>query len=153
MTPAMKNILSDLNARFIEVIERLGHSGYSISKELGTSEAVISNVRKGKNPPNIQLVHALLNKYEAIDATWLLTGKGRMFMRSEGGEIQFIPQEPSRDKVSDRLTRLEKLVERSLVVQVERHVLADEAHAELEKQLFKLEKEVSALKRVRQRNT
>lgn len=134
-------------------MERLGHTGYSLSRELGTSEAVISNIRKGKNPPNIQLIHTLLNKYEAINATWLLTGRGQMFLRKVESEDQHNVGSPNGDNVHDRLTRLEKLVERSLIVQVERHVLADESHAELEKQLLRLEKEVTSLKKVRQRNT
>ena len=43
----------DINDRFIKVMTYYGHSGYSFAKELGTSEAVISNIKKKKNPPNI----------------------------------------------------------------------------------------------------
>ena len=128
-------------------MEKLGHSGYSLSKELGTSEAVISNIRKGKNPPNIQLVQALLNKYEVVNASWLLTGKGSMFIgRTTATATDAEPE------ITDRLSRLERLVERSMVVQVERNMLADEAHSELEKQVLKLEKEVTRLKRVAHKN-
>jgi transcriptional regulator with XRE-family HTH domain len=57
-------------------MERLGYTGYSLSKALETSEAVVSNIRNGKNPPNVLLIRALLNKHEDVDADWLLSGKG-----------------------------------------------------------------------------
>lgn len=51
-----------MNARFLLAMEGLGHTGYSFSKVLDTSEAVISNIRKGKNPPNVQLLERMLKK-------------------------------------------------------------------------------------------
>ncbi len=62
----------------MQALEAVGLTGYSASKQLGTSEAVISNIRLGKNPPNVLLVVALLQAYPALSAEWLLRGKGAM---------------------------------------------------------------------------
>lgn len=76
-----------LNQRFIQVMEALGYTGYSFSRRLSTSEAVISNVRLGKDPPNIQLVQGLLKEHEEVDPGWLRTGKGQMFRKGEGDGV------------------------------------------------------------------
>lgn len=144
-TRARKSGLPPLNARFILAMEGLGHTGYTFSKELETSEAVISNIRKGKNPPNVQLIERMLNKYEDLDPQWLMTGQGRMFRsRPEPGE------EGTRAEaltilrhLDERVQKLEHLVQRSIKNQVERNVLVDEAFNGLQQQLTQLERNVT----------
>lgn len=133
-SPTLKKV-DGLNARFIQVMEAMGHTGYSLSKKLSTSEAVISNIRLGKNPPNIQLVRDLLNEYEEVDPTWLLTGKGRMLVqpgmaRSGEGGMEALAQH-----MDARFNELVKLFKKSLTAQLERNVLVDESISELEKQV------------------
>jgi hypothetical protein len=130
-------------------MEAVGVSGYALSRALDTSEAVISNIRTGKNPPNIQLVELLLKKYEALNATWLLTGRGNMFHETLSSAS---PPTIRAVDAEERLNRIERLLERSLVVQVERNLLADEAHLELEKHVVRLEKELTALKKERHKS-
>lgn len=62
--------------RFEKVIDFTGLSAYKLAKELGTSEAVISNIRSGKTKPSFDFLSKLLNKYKAINANWLYTGIG-----------------------------------------------------------------------------
>jgi hypothetical protein len=69
---------ADLNARFMQALEAVGHTGYSAAKQFGTSEAVISNIRHGKNPPNVLLVVGVLEAYPALSVEWLMTGRGAM---------------------------------------------------------------------------
>jgi predicted transcriptional regulator len=140
-----------LNLRFIQVMEALGHTGYSLSRKLETSEAVISNIRLGKNPPNIQLVRDLLKEYEEVDPGWLLTGKGRML-------AQPVPQVESAAPVTDltqrmdaRFDELEKLLKRALSTQVERNTLVDESISELEKQLDALTRERGTIRKDRRK--
>lgn len=142
---------SDLNSRFIEVMERLGHSGYSFSRELGTSEAVISNIRNGKNPPNINLVERMLHKYEEVDPDWLLAGRGRMFRR-EAGATALVNGGVGKEllpAMNERLIRLEKLMEKALAGQLERNILTDESVSDLERQVVVLEGELRELKKDR----
>ena len=138
-------------------MERLGLSGYALSKALGTSEAVISHIRNGKNPPNILLVQDLLKKYEELDPDWLLSGRGKMFRRvNVAGLEEGLPINReggiSLRALDERLERMESLMERSVKAQFERNVLVDEAVSDLEKQVGRLEKSVDTLKKVRRKS-
>lgn len=139
-----------LNGRFIEAMEALGHTGYSLSKELGTSEAVISNIRNRKNPPNIQLVREMLNKYLELDPEWLLFGRGAM-KRVPGASARPTAANPEADallrSVDSRMASLEDLIKRSLHNQLERAVVEDESLADLDERIAALEKQLSGLKK------
>lgn len=54
-----------LNVRFMQALEAVGLTGYGASKKLGTSEAVLSHIRQGKNQPNGMLVLERLGAYTA----------------------------------------------------------------------------------------
>jgi transcriptional regulator with XRE-family HTH domain len=69
--------------RFFQVLDYYGDTRYKFSKETGVSEAVLSNIYQKKNPPKIDIVELLLNKYKAIDANWLLTGVLPMLKEGE----------------------------------------------------------------------
>lgn len=140
--------MPDLNTRFVEAMEELGLSGYGLSRELGTSEAVISNIRNGKNPPNILLVRSLLNKYEELDPDWLLFGRGRMFRRSlEGTQRGGGGQQGTVNETLERLGRIEDLLRRSLAVQLERDVLVDESLSDLNRQMEEQERQLRTLRK------
>lgn len=138
--------LEALNGRFIQAMESLGHSGYSLSKELGTSEAVISNIRTLKNPPNIQLVRAMLNKYLELDPEWLLFGRGEM-RRGGGAPIRGKQEEGTLTAIEKRLASLEDLIRRSLHNQLERSVVEDETLADLDERMVALEKRLETIRK------
>ena len=134
----------------MEAMERLGLSGYALSKALGTSEAAISHIRNGKNPPNILLVQELLKKYEELDAGWFLSGRGKMFRRTSAAaheESGTMSKEHgiTMKALVERLERMERLVQRSVKAQLERNVLMDASVSDLEKQMGRLEKSVATL--------
>lgn len=138
--------LDALNGRFIEAMEGLGHTGYSLSKALGTSEAVISNIRNRKNPPNILLIRELLNKHLELDPEWLLFGRGAMMRQppTRQGEQKRAAETASVVQVVDkRLAGLEQLIKRSLNAQLERAVVTDETVADLEQRISTLEKSLT----------
>lgn len=147
----MKRDLEALNGRFIEAMEALGHTGYTMSKELGTSEAVISNIRNQKNPPNIMLVREMLNKFLELDPDWLLFGRGVM-MRSAQRAKPAVLVAPAREEalksVDRRLDRLEQLIRKSLENQLERSVMEDESMADLEERLASIEKRLAPARKV-----
>lgn len=70
--------MSEIKDRINNIIEYLGITPYKLAKEIYTSEAVISNVRSGKTSPSFDLLQKILNKYEVLDANWLITGSGAM---------------------------------------------------------------------------
>lgn len=140
-----KSGIPALNTRFILAMEGLGHTGYTFSKELDTSEAVISNIRQGKNPPNVQLIERMLKKYEDLDPQWLLTGEGRMF--------RLKPEKSAEENRNEALTilrhldarvrKLEDLMQRSIKGQLERNLLVDEAFSGLQEHLVQIERSVT----------
>jgi len=135
-----------LNSRFIQVMEALGHTGYSLSRKLGTSEAVISNVRSGKNPPNIQLVRGLLKEYEAVNAEWLLVGKGPMFHTiSSSSSDPTVIQAATEN--SEKLDQLIDLFKRSIEIQVRKNLMNDEAILALEDEVAILRKSTDRAKK------
>jgi hypothetical protein len=142
-----KKDLDSLNGRFIEAMEALGHTGYSLSKDLGTSEAVISNIRNRRNPPNIQLVRDMLNKYLELDPEWLLFGRGSMKREGDRATPSMPPNGTDQvlRSVDSRMASLEELIKRSLHNQLERAVVEDESLADLDERIAALEKQLSNL--------
>lgn len=67
-----------INIRFVKIMEALGLSSYKLAKELNTSEAVLSNIKNGKNKPSIDIIERLLNLYEVINPVYILTGNGEI---------------------------------------------------------------------------
>jgi hypothetical protein len=145
--PRAEKDLDALNGRFIEAMESLGHTGYSLSKELGTSEAVISNIRNRKNPPNIQLVRELLNKHLELDPDWLLFGRGDMKRTSlpTGAPAQGVTDILA--SIEQRIRSIDQRIDQALNVQLERTVVEDESMADLEDRISSLEKKIVALKK------
>jgi transcriptional regulator with XRE-family HTH domain len=76
---AIKNL--SICERFFQILDYYGDTRYKFSKESGISEAVLSNIYQKKNPPKVEVIWLLLNKYKEIDANWLLTGTGSMTKR------------------------------------------------------------------------
>ena len=81
-----------INERFLQVIEHLNITAYKLSKELETSEAVLSNIKKNKNKPSIEIIEKLLNIYKVISPEWLLTGSGSMISTKTNNSILEEPQ-------------------------------------------------------------
>lgn len=79
----------DFSFRLQQLIEYLDITSYRLSKEIGTSEAVISNARSGRNKPSYDLISKILNKYKVISAEWLLLGEGDML--KNGGDSSNTP--------------------------------------------------------------
>ena len=90
-----------------------GHSGYSFSKKLGTSEAVISNIKKKKNPPNIILVQKLLNMHLEINPDWLLHGRGTLLRNASNDVITAVSERSLSDTLDEFSNRL-KVIENAI---------------------------------------
>lgn len=133
-SPALKKV-DDLNQRFIQVMEALGDTGYSLSRKLDTSEAVISNVRLGKNPPNINLVRGLLKEYKEVDPEWLLLGAGRMLRSQNGTSPTSITSGLESERIERKLDEVLRVLKRSVEIQMERNVMIDESISELQQQV------------------
>jgi len=67
-----------INDRISQMLDYFNITRYRFSHETGISETVLLNIYKGKNKPSFDVIEKILNHYPAINAEWLLTGKGEM---------------------------------------------------------------------------
>jgi len=75
--------VGDFSNRLEILLKYLDISSYRLAKVIGTSEAVLSNIKKRKNNPSYDLLLSILNNYKVLNAEWLITGKGEMLKNSE----------------------------------------------------------------------
>jgi transcriptional regulator with XRE-family HTH domain len=69
----------DVAAIFERLLRELGISGNQLAVALGTSQQAISNYTSGRNKPGREIMAAIVQRYPAINAAWLLTGEGDPF--------------------------------------------------------------------------
>ncbi|MDQ1859261.1 hypothetical protein [Chryseobacterium sp. WLY505] len=96
-----KQMLSipEVNARFMQVLSYYNYSGYKSSQEVeGLSQAKISNVKRGRNKPGLDLISALLEKFPEVNARWLIVGEGDML------NTEYDLAKSSESEMSDKLT-------------------------------------------------
>ncbi len=75
------NNLSDLSKRFLRIIDKMGYSHYRIAKETKIiSNSILTHIKSGRSEPSVKVISALLEKFPNVNANWLLTGKGAMFL-------------------------------------------------------------------------
>lgn len=72
-----KKLVSD---RFNELLEALGLTVTSFSKELGYDRSdKFYNISKGKYFPSFEILQEITNNFVNIDMNWLISGRGSMF--------------------------------------------------------------------------
>lgn len=72
---------SDFFERIIQIIDYKGIKNVNIfaTKYLGyDAPQKINRLKKSENNPSFEILTDIVNKFEEIDANWLLTGKGEM---------------------------------------------------------------------------
>lgn len=70
--------MEGINIRFAKIIDFKGLNTNSAGKKLNTSDVVIGNIVKGKNPPSYKIIKELLELFVDINPEWLLIGRGSM---------------------------------------------------------------------------
>lgn len=59
-------------------MKELNHNYNSLSKELGISSVVVSNIAKGRNNPSFDFIQTIRRKYDWLSYDWLIDGVGEM---------------------------------------------------------------------------
>ncbi len=75
-----------VNENINKVVKHFKASKKGLSIEFGLSGTVFSKICSGKNIPNSEIVSKFLLKFKDIDARWLLTGEGEMFVTNNTKE-------------------------------------------------------------------
>lgn len=70
---------SEVAVIFGRLLSELGLSGNQLAKSLGTSQQVVSGYTSGRRNPGREMIAAIIKRYPAINAVWLVTGQGDPF--------------------------------------------------------------------------
>ena len=85
-----------MGERILELIEALGISQNKFARILNTSSSRISNIARGRNNPDSQILADIIQNFTNVNARWLLTGDGEMFNKkqtTEGSEKNEVKDE------------------------------------------------------------
>jgi transcriptional regulator with XRE-family HTH domain len=68
-----------INERIVKLIKKLSNGNQKeFAKEVGVAATTISNiVGQRKSHPSYTLLNKIVTRYPEVNATWLLTGKGK----------------------------------------------------------------------------
>ncbi|WP_302994023.1 hypothetical protein [Bacteroides clarus] len=70
--------------RFLQVIDKLGVTDYFVWNNCDSiSKAQMSHIRTGKGGASLSIIEAFCNQFPQVNANYILTGKGSMFLDNE----------------------------------------------------------------------
>lgn len=67
-----------IHQRITRVRKHKGMSQKEFSTTIGVSQSYLSEVESGKSKPSLELLSGIVNRFNDINADWLLTGRGAM---------------------------------------------------------------------------
>ena len=67
-----------IHQRITRVRKHKGMSQKEFSAIIGVSQSYLSEVENGKSKPSLELLSGIVNRFNDINADWLLTGRGEM---------------------------------------------------------------------------
>ncbi len=77
-------IISDVTNRFIRTYKEMGLTGYRMGKDCSSiTKQKISNIEKGVTEVTADILADFALAYENVNANYILTGKGDMFLNNE----------------------------------------------------------------------
>ena len=88
------NLKIDIALRFKLFRKLIKKSQQELADELGVHQSTITNIEKSNIFPNMQFIHKLCLDYD-LNANWLITGKGEMFLTKEN---KLLTQSVKKDK-------------------------------------------------------
>jgi transcriptional regulator with XRE-family HTH domain len=80
-----------MKERVLKLIIHLGYTATKFADEIGVQRSGISHILSGRNQPSYDFIVKILNKYNDLDAEWLILGKGEMLKPNKHKEIAASP--------------------------------------------------------------
>lgn len=90
--------MKDFSARFVEVVESLGQNGYKLDGVGCITKQKISNISNGLTDVKTEVVSDLCKAFPKVNANYILTGNGNMFLDEEPKGIQ-VTSEPIKGSI------------------------------------------------------
>lgn len=91
--------------RFTKILKDKGLNPNKLAAKLGTTRATVVNICEGKHSPSVEKVDSLLTIFPDINAYWLITGRGSMYI-NETNIGSSIVEEPSHNYEANAMTNL-----------------------------------------------
>lgn len=83
--------MNNVTRRFIETYKNMGLTGYRMGKDCNSiTKQKISNIENGLTEASIDMVSDFCDVYSNVNANYILTGKGSMFLETEDEASHFI---------------------------------------------------------------
>lgn len=88
--------MKDFSARFVEVVESIGQNGYKLDGVGCITKQKMSNIRNGITDVKTEVVAELCNAFPKVNANYILTGRGNMFLDEEhiDASVKTLPRVP-----------------------------------------------------------
>jgi transcriptional regulator with XRE-family HTH domain len=111
-----EDLLKDAAGRIRAVRKKLMLKQEDFANQLGISQSFLSVVESGKRKPSFELLFSLLTRFN-VDLSWLLTGKGKMFIKNQKSFfIDLFPEVPPAADVIDLIKSLEVPIMRNALL-------------------------------------
>ena len=91
--------MEKINARVLQLMDKLGKSKSEMAKEIGVSPSIISHITSGRNKVGLDVLQKIGRAYPQISSIWLLHGQGSMIEEADTAKL---------DQVKTELKRLKK---------------------------------------------
>lgn len=76
--------MNDVTSRFVRTYKEMGLTGYRMGKDCSSiTKQKISNIEKGVTEVTADILADFALAYENVNANYILTGKGDMFLNNE----------------------------------------------------------------------
>ena len=111
--------------RLLTFLKKENISATNLADEIGVQRSSISHILSGRNNPSYDFIFKMINRYEYMNAEWLITGKGNMYKT----EQQKIDENADKDKgIFDNEIRDSAASEQSDQVKNDRKKFTEETH-------------------------
>ena len=89
-----------MNKRVLQFLGAENITQSQLAEVLGVANATVSNILSGRNRPGFDFIESLLLHYPALNLTWLITGKGKMYENDAADGLQD-DQDPNSASILD----------------------------------------------------
>ena len=69
-----------MNERIQLILKNKNISASKFADEIGVQRSSISHIISGRNNPSLDFIQKILKRFPDINSTWILTGKGSMYL-------------------------------------------------------------------------
>ena len=89
-----------MTGRINRILKQKKLTASQFADQVGIQRSSVSHIMSGRNNPSLDLVQKILNTYQDINPSWLISGKGQMFLQVSGEGMEEQKEENSTQTAS-----------------------------------------------------